>query len=1011
MAFAKSPTHRLANQLEPADGRGTAASKRGPTPEASYGDLDRMGRLVGNRGMQQLVIGGAHLLMDEGSVLPPLTRAEVEAQFGVSLARVRTHRGTAATKAASAVNAQAFTVGEDIVLGGTAPADTSSGGRALLVHEVVHSIQQGPQLAVPAVSTMTHASDTVEREAAGILPPTIDHIPRIARQPVDAGVPDEDQMGMLGAGTDGLIPDAGVPLGDLGELALKALFKRPDLMRGAFDSSIENSGLEATKTLLDDFRAETEKLKGDRSSMYGVTPEQSVIDTKIELREWAIKVWEDLLTDLEQFMDAFEAWGLLLASRLLSLSEARVVQEQRLYGLRKDTKIESHYSMAEKGAVYSFRTTYSLSDNEKSRGLSIAASALAEKARVIRTATDAVNDTMGMVPSSEAPLGEGFGSSMSYGIQDPLAHAAAEQVLSQARKDYDVLRYEKEAEFPILAAFTPIDRTGGTSAIDTTVNRLRTVASGGTKAAEALVPEVEIPLENIRRVREGIADNDIRIWEMRDIVELTKDQLHIPAGSSRAIAIDERVNNARTSHIARDVLIAVVALALGLASAPITGGASLTFSAAVVAGSAAAGAAGLSAYLALEHLQEFQLERAKAGTDFDKARALSQEDPSLFWLALDIVGAISDIGPAVAAFKELAVFARAAVRARRTATTAQQIARVESAELARLRDAAQHRLATAGTGESVMRSAERSAVREQAELKGVYSKWETELNSEARAILKDDKLAAIFRDMDPEVRTLLSPMTVTKRQVDRLRRLLDRIPPRHRYGLKEFFYHHRDKLDDAIGDLEHLFSHDIGKDVDAAVAALEEGLLPSGELRSVGRTGLAGDVPDLAPDIAKGHLPREAGQLVPIDLLRRTRRVLGKKISDAPESVKNAWEAAQLKVRANQGPLSATNYPTLYKAAQKEFWANVRESTAANKWFEDNGFDFGRTASGAPAVALQYSGRRGRKEFAIELDHILPKASGSNWGRALDADNLQFLTGWDNWLLDQIEKLSPDLKR
>lgn len=149
------------------------------------GDNGELQRTVGNR-----AIGAVLGQQDSGRPLDPATRAALEARFGVSLAGIRIHLGIAATKAASAVDGQAFTVGEDIVLGNSAPQVSSSAGRALLDHEVVHAIQQGPQSTLPALSSTTHASDAVEREAADTLPPTIDHIPRLARQPVDAGVPE-----------------------------------------------------------------------------------------------------------------------------------------------------------------------------------------------------------------------------------------------------------------------------------------------------------------------------------------------------------------------------------------------------------------------------------------------------------------------------------------------------------------------------------------------------------------------------------------------------------------------------------------------------------------------------------------------------------------------------------------------------------------------------------------------------------------------------------------------------
>jgi hypothetical protein len=268
-------------------------------------------------------------------------------------------------------------------------------------------------------------------------------------------------------------------------------------------------------------------------------------------------------------------------------------------------------------------------------------------------------------------------------------------------------------------------------------------------------------------------------------------------------------------------------------------------------------------------------------------------------------------------------------------------------------------------------------------------------------------VAVSYRKMDPEVREVLTrcgsvcipPEPISVEQQARISKLLDKIPPRHRHGLQEYFYAHRENLNEAIGDLEKLFSADLGAEVEKAFSALEKGELPQqGELVSAGRTGRPEAVPDITKDI-------------PLELLRRTQNVLGKSIAEAPQEVRAAWQAAADAVIRDRGPLTASNYATHYAEAQRRFWNNVRRDDSAVKWFNDNGFDFTRTQTGAPAVSIAYSGGRARKELAIELDHMLPKATGENWRRALDADNLQFLTGWDNWLLNQIERLDSELAR
>jgi hypothetical protein len=80
--------------------------------------------------------------------------------------------------------------------------------------------------------------------------------------------------------------------------------------------------------------------------------------------------------------------------------------------------------------------------------------------------------------------------------------------------------------------------------------------------------------------------------------------------------------------------IALAVLNLGaIIAAPFTGGLSLVV------------AAGVNAVAAVEHVKEYQMQKALAGTAFDKAHALSQDDPSFFWLAVEIVGVAVDAAP------------------------------------------------------------------------------------------------------------------------------------------------------------------------------------------------------------------------------------------------------------------------------------------------------------------------------------------------------------------------------
>ena len=83
------------------------------------------------------------VLSSSGQPLDAATRAFFEPRFGHDFGRVRIHTGAHATESARAVNALAFTVGYDIVMGAGQFAPAMPAGRRLLAHELTHVLQQG----------------------------------------------------------------------------------------------------------------------------------------------------------------------------------------------------------------------------------------------------------------------------------------------------------------------------------------------------------------------------------------------------------------------------------------------------------------------------------------------------------------------------------------------------------------------------------------------------------------------------------------------------------------------------------------------------------------------------------------------------------------------------------------------------------------------------------------------------------------------------------------------------
>jgi Domain of unknown function (DUF4157) len=97
------------------------------------------------------VHAAVHAAQSGGEALPHATRQFFEPRFGHDFGQVRIHTGAAAGAAARAVNAEAFTVGRDIVFAPGAFEPHHRRGQRLLAHELAHVVQQGGASSEPVI--------------------------------------------------------------------------------------------------------------------------------------------------------------------------------------------------------------------------------------------------------------------------------------------------------------------------------------------------------------------------------------------------------------------------------------------------------------------------------------------------------------------------------------------------------------------------------------------------------------------------------------------------------------------------------------------------------------------------------------------------------------------------------------------------------------------------------------------------------------------------------------------
>src|SRR5258705_13457757 len=173
---------------------GGSPGVRGAWEECQENRQQRKAATATSLGAVPLSVSAA--LRASGQSLDAHTREYMEGRFGHDFGHVRIHTDTGAVDSARAVDALAYTVGQDVVFASGQYAPNTPAGRRLLAHELTHVLQQSagsaslqPRLEIGA------ANDQAENEAD-----------RVAAQGTSA-----EAGARQGGGTEGAAPLAPPP--------------------------------------------------------------------------------------------------------------------------------------------------------------------------------------------------------------------------------------------------------------------------------------------------------------------------------------------------------------------------------------------------------------------------------------------------------------------------------------------------------------------------------------------------------------------------------------------------------------------------------------------------------------------------------------------------------------------------------------------------------------------------------------------------------------------------------
>ena len=717
----------MAEKTEPLEKKSTKSDALVRSRKSAHTDLARGYRLSDiHRTAGNMAIQGAARLVGRHAIAPaesvdereatavagwPLdqaARAFFEPRFGADLSGVRLHTDDRAAQAARDIHAKAFTHGQDIYFGQGFYQPGTQAGDKLLAHELTHTLQQKNGASLQSDELISHGDDPAEREAQSMAdnfahtretdecerrdsagrPAIQQHATSVIQRDDDtpagtsvkAGFGNQPRdLGKAGFGNKphAVKPEAGdQPQAADDETLAEALFKAgvvPVTRAYSLDFSWEPAeNIERFKriwmtggqTAFEEYAhellqrmsntggADAMDKFADRFWDYiwneigGVITSDPTVQMMVGIGAsilFAQKRIKEEVEERKKFIASFEEEARKYTREALKKSQERVVGELKHYF--GASWIRDYVDLGDDSRTVE-------DDRAARRGLGIAAAGLARRRNALIKAN---TDYRNMVHT--------WGHHAPYSEMKPV-----EDAQEKADRAYEVFRLQVIALFPILEEISSPEIHPFNSEYDEPddpqgeqLNKLAEMAKDGNMGDgfEFIVTTIHEKLRNIEKVREEIEPGgDINIWRVPELVQGTRERIGVAHDTVEAELIDQKFAEENRPRNESEDILGEILLYGGLILAPFT-----EFLSLVPYGIYEAGKVGIAIS---EHINEYMTQKALHGTDFGAA-AISAEDPSLFWLAGDILNAGLAVinlaplaGPAVRMFRRLAPFARLA---------------------------------------------------------------------------------------------------------------------------------------------------------------------------------------------------------------------------------------------------------------------------------------------------------------------------------------------------------------
>jgi hypothetical protein len=560
-------------------------------------------------------------LRGSGHVLPEQLRSYFEPRFAYDFKSVRVHTDSDASETARAMNARAFTIGQDIVFGEREYSPETDAGRRLLAHELTHVMQQNIDL-IKSEHMLYHNPIVTAATARGLQ--------RQGQDKPDAGVPDispaaphQEKISEVSLEGENGIRFAGL-----------VFLPDTDKLRELLEKYISTNGTGAARRLID-------KLQNALPSLPGGVPERDPevslyarLDTIMPLLRNAFSVIE---SEHSKFVSDFEKQAKANVTSTLAKSEEIAKREAVKYGISEERILKGGFACA-KADYDCYETIYHMqTGTPASTGLQKAAEVLLTRRQNIERLEREQRMATHFESDPKDPKGQIL-------VPDEPQFSKIGHEIQSEREKYLQIRSAVASDYPVLAAVSELDK--GTGDLETIAKK-----GAGDESAKIIKGQIAERLINIAKVRDNLEDkSEVNIWRLPPVVDVTGAQLGSDSVALKKRWVAEQVEDEKPGLLGTIALLIFNVLAI--AFAPATGGISLAV------------AAGVNLAATGIEVQEFMMKKALAGTSFDKAKALSQDEPSLFWLAFAIVGTAVDVAGAAGillkTFRNLAPLAKAA---------------------------------------------------------------------------------------------------------------------------------------------------------------------------------------------------------------------------------------------------------------------------------------------------------------------------------------------------------------